>query len=157
MGVAAICVNTSTCIVSETPIRVLIVDDELTVRQSLRRLILRRVCPNQRMFVDVVANMASAIAQLEHVEYNLVITDYRMPGGTGVELLAIIERRWPRTRRLLMSGYVDVEDRLESDRTSAAERVVNKPCHVPVFLAAIQELLPCSGLYDMAVPVISTR
>ncbi|WP_238403237.1 response regulator transcription factor [Paenibacillus mesophilus] len=48
-----------------------------------------------------------ALALLERFSIDIVITDIQMPGMTGLQLIAEVQRRWPRTKCILLSGYSD--------------------------------------------------
>lgn len=82
--------------------RILIVDDDEVVRRMLSLLL--------RGTGEVLsAGSASEGLQLMEVEViDLVLCDQLMPGMTGDRMLAEVARRWPRTERVLMSGYSDV-------------------------------------------------
>ena len=82
--------------------RILLVDDEPGVVRALTRL-----------FKGLGHEVASAscgpaaVALLDHFEPDAVVSDYRMPGMTGAELLAVVARRYPAARRVLLSGFAD--------------------------------------------------
>lgn len=48
-----------------------------------------------------------ALALLEQFSIDIVITDIRMPGMSGLELVGEIRNRWPKTKCILLSGYSD--------------------------------------------------
>ncbi|TNJ68080.1 response regulator [Paenibacillus hemerocallicola] len=48
-----------------------------------------------------------ALALLDRFSIDIVITDIQMPGMTGLQLIAEIQRRWPKTKCILLSGYSD--------------------------------------------------
>jgi DNA-binding NtrC family response regulator len=124
-----------------TIVRVLLVDDEENIRFSVARLLSRRLRPGQQIEIETAGDVHSALLKLEDGSYDLVLTDYRMPLATGAELLARVEQRWPLTRRVLMTGYGDIDERVRSSATTAIEHVVNKPWDTTAFLAALRHLL----------------
>ena len=85
---------------TETEAVVLLVDDEARILSALRR-VLRREGYGIRLAEDA----GGALAILESEPVDLVVSDYKMPGASGTELLAIVRRRWPSVRRLLLSGW----------------------------------------------------
>jgi two-component system NtrC family sensor kinase len=91
---------------------VLIVDDDEHVRRALKRVLKRTRC---RLYEAPDADSALALLQAESV--NVVVSDYRMPGMSGVEFLRIVKERWPRVQRVLLTGQAD---------TAAIEEAVNK-------------------------------
>jgi DNA-binding NtrC family response regulator len=68
-----------------------------------------------------------AIAALEANEIGVLVSDHRMPGMTGVDLLAIAADRWPDTRRVLLTAYSDRELLLDAIRRGHVQEYVTKP------------------------------
>jgi response regulator RpfG family c-di-GMP phosphodiesterase len=68
-----------------------------------------------------------AIAIMEAAPADLVISDMRMPGMDGAQLLGQIRRRWPRTMRILLTGYADVDSTIAAINEGQIYRYVNKP------------------------------
>ncbi len=79
--------------------RILVVDDDPLVGKALFRLLRR-----EGFDVRVAPDGATALALLDDFAPDLVLSDQRMPGMTGAELLAQVGRRLPRARRVLLSG-----------------------------------------------------
>ncbi len=113
-----------------TRIRVLLVDDDATLRRSLAR-VLRRT-----MHVDLAADAQSAIGLLEKGSYHVVVSDHSMPGRTGHELLLEIAQRWPETHRILMSADADAQ----SGEPRSWERFFEKPLSPSELAEAIRLL-----------------
>ncbi|MBV9464360.1 MAG: response regulator, partial [Verrucomicrobiae bacterium] len=61
----------------------------------------------------------------------LLITDQRMPGGKGVELLEKVRRARPRTIRILTSAYSDLEAAIDAVNSGAIYKYVTKPWDLP--------------------------
>ncbi|RKN80560.1 response regulator [Paenibacillus ginsengarvi] len=120
--------------------QLLIVDDEVHVVERFTTTIDWKAAGIEQ--VHGVSSGEKALALLERTSIDIVITDIRMPGITGLELIADIQRRWPRTKCILLSGHSDfhyakeailygTEDYLlkpvkESDLVSAVQRVLGK-------------------------------
>ncbi|HVE42652.1 MAG TPA: response regulator [Planctomycetota bacterium] len=79
---------------------VLCVDDEPGVLHALRRSLRNEPCN-----VITAGSPDEALGWLEEVPVALVITDQRMPGMSGTELLDEIRKRFPGTARALLTGY----------------------------------------------------
>jgi two-component system, NtrC family, sensor kinase len=100
----------------------LIVDDEPNVISSLKRL-----------FIDTEYNILTAesgeqgLAIMESRTVDLVISDYRMPGMTGVEFLGQVRDRYPETIRIVLSGYADVAAVVEAINNGGVCRFIAKP------------------------------
>ena len=91
---------------------VLIVDDDEHVRRSLRRVLSRIDCT-----VLEASESATALETLARETVQVVVSDYRMPGMDGVELLRIVKERYPGSQRVLLTGQAD---------TAAIEKAVNR-------------------------------
>lgn len=103
--------------------RILIVDDEVHVLGALRRLLRR-----EGFSIEVALSGEEALEKLRAFEADLVISDFRMRGMNGVELLGHVKTTAPRTVRVLLSGHADL--RHESGPQSTAGVVshfFNKP------------------------------
>jgi len=83
---------------------VLFVDDEPNVLASLVRLF--RNCLDLRIFVALDA--LDALRKLALNQVDLVVTDFRMPGMNGAELLDEVARRYPKIRGAIVSGYPEL-------------------------------------------------
>jgi response regulator RpfG family c-di-GMP phosphodiesterase len=102
--------------------RVLIVDDEENILTSLRRLLRREP------YELVTANSADqALRLMEEHPADLVISDYRMPGMTGTELLREVQTHWPETLRIILSGYSEVRAIIDAINTGAIYKFLSKP------------------------------
>lgn len=79
---------------------VMLVDDEPGIRSALKRTL-----RNEGYEILLMEDARSALAELEARSVDLVVSDHKMPGMTGVDLLALVKQRWPATRRILLSGW----------------------------------------------------
>ena len=84
------------------PIRVLIVDDQLRARQSLKALL--ATCPQFRS-VGEAADGAEALAIMNEERPDVVLMDARMPIMDGVETTRLIKTRWRQTKVIVLSMY----------------------------------------------------
>jgi len=104
-------------------IRVLIVDDHAILRQALRQLL------EQEQELEVVgdaANGRDAIATTEKLEPDVVLMDMVMPGLNGLEATRQIRKRFPKTRVLILTGYMEDEQILGALRAGASGYVVKR-------------------------------
>jgi two-component system response regulator HupR/HoxA len=102
---------------------VLVVDDEVRSQESLRRTL------EEDFEVRTAADAAQAIACLEDGPIEVVLTDQRMPGRSGVELLKEVRERWPETVRIVISGYTDSEDIIAGINEAGIYQYLLKPWH----------------------------
>jgi signal transduction histidine kinase len=116
---------------SQPRARILLVDDEpnvlLTVQEILRR---------ENYAVDAAQDGASAVRALEKSGYDLVLTDLKMEGMDGLELLAHVQRQSPQTVTVMMTGYGSIDSALEAVRRGAYEYLV-KPVSVEELKQAV--------------------
>lgn len=84
--------------------RVLLVDDEPGVLNALARLFVRHGAE-----VRTAPSAEAALAMLDEFAPDVVVSDHRMAGMTGVELLLVVAARLPSARRVLLSGYADID------------------------------------------------
>ncbi|MFD0713993.1 response regulator [Paenibacillus sp. GCM10027626] len=87
--------------------RILIVDDHEHLVQSLAKSI-----PWGELEIDQVYQAysgAEALELLKRYPIEIVLTDIRMPGMSGLELLQMIRQKWKRVKCVLFSGYADFE------------------------------------------------
>lgn len=80
--------------------RILIADDEEDFRKAIAEVLRGRGYE-----VWECATVPAGMALLAEKPFEIVLSDLRMPGGMGTELLAEARRRWPAARLLVMSAY----------------------------------------------------
>jgi two-component system, NtrC family, sensor kinase len=100
----------------------LVVDDDDNVRRALRRVLRRTRCR-----VLDAPEAQSALGVLEQERVQVVISDYRMPGMSGVEFLRVVKDRWPRIQRVLLTGQADSNAIEEAVNRSEIFRFIWKP------------------------------
>ncbi|MBI4691599.1 MAG: response regulator [Nitrospirae bacterium] len=83
-------------------IKILCVDDEQNVLNSLKRLFL-----DDNYTILTATSGQEGLKTLEQEHVQLVISDYRMPVMNGVEFLREVYKQWPNTVRIVLSGYAD--------------------------------------------------
>ena len=113
--------------------RVLFVDDEPRILSGLRRML--RVY-RESWEMEFVDSGAAALQAMAAEPYDVVVSDVRMPGMDGIELLAKVAERFPDTIRVILSGHSDQVDTLRS--TSVAHQYLAKPCDADALRATIE-------------------
>lgn len=101
--------------------RVLCVDDEPSVLRSLNWLL------RSRFDVSSATDARVGLELIRNSEFDVVISDQRMPGMTGTEFLEQVKKASPNTMRLLLTGYSEYQDVLRSVNESEVFRFINKP------------------------------
>jgi len=99
----------------------MVVDDESTVRRSIKMLL--EHCGHE---VQAVDSGRAALALFEPGKFNLVITDYSMQDMKGNQLVALIKQRSPDQRIIMATAFADdLKD--FGQLTAEADLVLNKP------------------------------
>jgi len=113
----------------KTPPHILVVDDEPLVCQQLERLF-----THSGYAVTIAPSAEKAIERLDNGDIDLVVTDIRLPGMSGVELTKRIQEKSSDVPVIVITGYADIETAVEVLKIGASD-YVNKPFSA----AAIQE------------------
>lgn len=121
--------------------RILFVDDDPQLLGGLRRMLWERREVWDMRFAE---GGSAALAMLEAEPADLVVSDVRMPGMDGPELLEQVRLRWPATVRMILSGHSDREFVVRSIKP--AHQFLSKPCTPQELRAAIERVL---GLRDL--------
>ncbi len=119
--------------------RILIVDDDDGVRENLAELF-------QVVGYSVVTagSAPEAMGKLAHHDVDLLLTDYRMPGPNGVELIESARRVKPGLRAILMTAFGDSFTEIESVRRGAIG-YVNKPFEADEITNLVSRILGLRG------------
>ncbi len=103
------------------PQRILYIDDEphnlLAFKSTFRR----------SFEIDTASSAEEGISLFEEREFALVISDQRMPGMTGAEVLEIIQQRAPESIRMIMTGYSDLDAIIDAVNKGKIYYYINKP------------------------------
>jgi C4-dicarboxylate-specific signal transduction histidine kinase len=120
--------------------RVLIVDDEPALLESLEALLEDDfdvvTAPGGR---EALERLAAGPA------IDVVLTDQRMPGMLGVDLLVEVSQRYPDTIRMVVTAYADIAPILDAINRSEVYRFLSKPYDAFEVRAAIREALELKG------------
>ena len=114
---------------------ILLVDDEQDVR-----LLLREQLAEEGHSITEVPNGQEALALLHRQPFELVISDVRMPGMSGLELLHEVKRVSPTTEFIIMTSHADLETALACMRAGSFD-LVRKPFRTQEMLSTIARAL----------------
>jgi DNA-binding NtrC family response regulator len=110
---------------------VLFVDDERRVLTSMRAMF-------RRDYEVLLANSGQeALDLLRDHDVDVIVSDQRMPGMTGVEVLKRVKRVSPRSMRILLTGYADLKAIEASINEGEVFRYLTKPCPTEALKEAI--------------------
>jgi CheY-like chemotaxis protein/nitrogen-specific signal transduction histidine kinase len=104
------------------PHRVLIVDDEeivaMTLQEGLAKL--------PHCEISTATNSDQALRMFEHRPFDLLITDYKLPGTDGMTLATQVRQRYPQTVIIMITAYGDQELRDQAAR-ACIRHILDKP------------------------------
>ena len=116
--------------------RVLFVDDEPHLLAALRRMLRSE---RERWDMVFASSGAEALALIEREPVDAIVSDMRMAGMDGAELLARVQRGWPSTARIILSGQADQASVIAVLRS--AQQFLAKPCEAAVLIGAVDGVL----------------
>ena len=115
--------------------RILVVDDDRAVRSVLHVNLTKA-----GMHVTLCASPVEALETLREAPFDLVLSDVRMPDGTGIELLQEVRQRWPETPMVIMTGYGSVQDAVGAMKMGASDYII-KPISKDELMVIIERAL----------------
>lgn len=115
--------------------KILLVDDDTTFCLMLKTWLTKR-----GFVVENVFSAESALKILQSQQFDIVLTDLRLPDLDGIFLLKNIKKRHAATQVILMTGYADIHTAVESIKAGAFD-YVSKPVIPEEILKKIQEAL----------------
>jgi response regulator RpfG family c-di-GMP phosphodiesterase len=122
-------------VVTDQCLKILLVDDDANVRDAIRRQ-LSRV---SGWHIAEAVDAAAALDYLGRYQVDLVISDFDMPGMSGLEFLDLIRVVHPSIVRLLLTGHDDLHLCLHALNQGLADRFVCKPWDTVDLRQVVQE------------------
>lgn len=112
---------------------ILLVDDDPNILSALRRVL------RHRFTLHCASNGAEALDLLRRFgPFAAVVSDMRMPGMNGIELLREIRRQSPETVRLVLSGQSDFADVVAAINEGAVFRFLTKPVSADLLVESLE-------------------
>ena len=119
--------------------RILIIEDEITLNRTLQEGL-----SDFGYQVDTAENYKDAEYFIDIRNYDLVLTDWMLPDGDGIELCKIVKNRSSRTAVVIISARDDKESEIEALK-SGADDFIKKPFDFDILLARIEARLRFGG------------
>ncbi len=113
---------------------ILIVDDERSAQDFCKEIL-----KNQGFQIEVADSGERALEVLENRETDIVLTDVRMPGMDGMELLREIKGKYPETDVVVMTGFGSIQAAVAATKLGAYD-YITKPFKVEDFRRVFQRL-----------------
>jgi DNA-binding NarL/FixJ family response regulator len=117
-------------------IRLLFVDDENNVLAALRRMLRNKKDDWDMVLVN---SSQAALEALKKASFDVIVSDIKMPGMDGAELLTRVKDAYPGTIRIALSGQVDLNEVIRSIRS--VHQYISKPCTAEALVARIEGAL----------------
>lgn len=117
----------------DVPKRILFVDDETKVLEGLRRMLYPL---RNEWEMEFASGGVQALEILSQAQFDILVTDLRMPVMAGVELLARVLERHPGVVRLVLSGTADQALTLKT--AGLAHQYLVKPCDAETLCARVE-------------------
>lgn len=117
--------------------QIMIVDDEENILKSLRRIFRSQA----DWEIESYTNVQDAIKRAKIANFDLFLSDYRMPEMNGVEFLSKVKVLQPHSMRLILSGHTDLEALLGAINEAEIFRFVTKPWEDYELIATIKNAL----------------
>ncbi|MDR3578409.1 MAG: sigma-54 dependent transcriptional regulator [Oryzomonas sp.] len=115
--------------------RVLVVDDEAVIRDALKRIL-----EGERFSVETCVSGHSAIESLHERDFDLIVTDLKMPGMNGIEVLKAVKTLQPEAPVIMITGYASVDTAVEAMKNGAVDYIA-KPFSPDQFLEKVERAL----------------
>ncbi|MDP2971485.1 MAG: sigma-54 dependent transcriptional regulator, partial [Deltaproteobacteria bacterium] len=98
--------------------RILVVDDEMVICESCQRIL-----EEEGLEVETVLSGAEAFGKMKENPFDIVITDLKMPGIDGMEVLRTLRREYPDTIVIMITGFSTVETAVEAMKLGAFDYI----------------------------------
>jgi len=112
--------------------RILVIDDEEIVRISCSRAL-----TPEGFDLKLARNGADGLRMLAEEEFDLVLTDLKMPDMDGIEILRRVKEGWPQTEVVIITGYQTVDTAVRSIKLGAFD-YVEKPFTPDKILSVVE-------------------
>lgn len=119
--------------------RILIVEDEITLTKTLADGL-----AELNYQADVAENLKDGEYYISIRNYDLVLTDWMLPDGNGIDIIAPVKAKSPRTAVVILSARDDTESEIEALR-AGADDYIKKPFDFNVLVARIEARLRFGG------------
>jgi two-component system probable response regulator PhcQ len=116
--------------------RILILDDEVPVLHALQRA-LHLAFPGGSVHVEAFTEPVAALMRVGEQDFDIVVSDFRMPGLTGVDVLHVIKSLQPDAVRIVLSATTERGDIVAAVRRADVFRYLAKPWQSAELIATL--------------------
>ena len=115
--------------------KILIVEDEPSLREIMVRTLVR-----EQYVVEQAADYAAALDKIAAYDYDCILLDIMLPGGSGLRLLEELKQRRSRAGVIIISARDSLDDKIEGLELGADD-YLPKPFHLAELSARIRSVL----------------
>lgn len=116
--------------------RILFVDDDPNILRGLKLMLHSR---RKEWDLDFALDGPNALELMERKRFDAIVSDMRMPGMDGAQLLEHVRKRHPETARIILSGYSDLEASMKA--VKPAQHYLVKPCTANILQELLERIL----------------
>ena len=116
--------------------RILVVDDEKEIREMLLKALTRLT----EFRVELAGDGEEALKKIEQEDFDLVLTDLKMPKKDGLQLVSDIAKSKPETLTVLMTGHGTIDSALEAMKQGASDYLL-KPLNLDEMIVRLRKVL----------------
>ncbi|MEK6813210.1 MAG: response regulator [Nitrospirota bacterium] len=124
----------------EKPLRILVADDDRDAREALSEILKRNGYE-----IEVAADGSEAMAMMHGAAYDIVLTDLKMPGADGIEVLRAAAGKKNDCLVILITGFASLETALQAIRHGAYD-YLTKPFRMDELLLVVRNAAERVGL-----------
>jgi DNA-binding NtrC family response regulator len=116
--------------------KVLIIDDDTAIREIMEETF------SQEPYTVLMASSADeALSILSQEPVDVVISDEKMPGMSGSELLAVVRKKYPDTIRMILTGHANIDTVIRAINEGEIYRFFRKPCNMIDLAITVRQAL----------------
>ncbi|RDD30374.1 histidine kinase [Prosthecochloris sp. ZM] len=115
---------------------ILFVDDESDILNSMKRFLRRE--PYQKQFAS---GAEDALEIMKQTDVDIIVSDLRMPGMNGIDLIKSVKKQYPDTLRLILSGSQDIDQIIASINSGEVFRFILKPVEPDMLKSILRDAI----------------
>lgn len=128
---------------NNSPFSILIVDDDDRMRELIEYIL-----KHKNYDITLADSGEEAIQACSIRFFDVVISDHMMPGIKGLDLLISLREKFPKTKRILITGYADLDTALSAINRGAVHHFLTKPFDPDILIDAVEDSLDDITLHD---------
>ena len=135
------------------PKNILIVDDESEMRVALETTLKR-----EKFQLTCAEDGKQALEKMENNDFDLILTDVRMPKLNGLELLRAVKERSPKTQVIMMTAYGTIDNAVEAMKEGAFDYLIKgSGFSADVLVSTVKRAFLNSGVFIPPTPRLTTK